>query len=170
MKLLADHLLSKLPSLSPLGSVLHIVHQQEIPLLSDELFHHHLMIEMVLMTQDGLLRSVVAKAVIYLIENMLIRNGLGTGTGNAVVIGTGIGEGIKSEIEKGIGIGIGIEKGSGIQIEIETEGMIMNIVLGIVEEIMRGVAMMVLVTIEKVVPVGAEAGAGAEAEAEVKMC
>lgn len=166
MKLLADHLLSKLPSLSPLGSVLHIVHQQEIPLLSDELFHHHLMIEMVLMTQDGLLRSVVAKAVIYLIENMLIRNGLGTGTGNAVVIGTGIGEGIKSEIEKGIGIGI--EKGSGIQIEIETEGMIMNIVLGIVEEIMRGVAMMVLVTIEKVVPVGAEAGAGAEAE--VKMC
>lgn len=109
-------------------------------------------------TQDGLLISVVAEAVIYQIESMLIKTeaGIGTGTVNAVVIGTGIGKGIKSGIE------------------IETEGMIMTIVPGIVEEIMRGVAMIVVVTIEKVVLVGAEveAGAGAEAEAEagVKMC
>lgn len=109
-------------------------------------------------TQDGLLISVVAEAVIYQIESMLIKTeaGIGTGTVNAVVIGTGIGKGIKSGIE------------------IETEGMIMTIVPGIVEEIMRGVAMIVVVTIEKVVLVGAEveagAGAGAEAEAGVKMC
>lgn len=118
------------------------------------------MIEMVLTIQDGLLRFVVAKAVIYLIENMLIKNGPGTETGNAVVIMTGIGIGILS----------GIEKGSEIGIEIEIEGMIMNIVPGIVEEIMRGVVMTVVVTIEKVVPVGVRAEAGAGAGVGAKMC
>lgn len=124
------------------------------------------------MTLKGLLVSVVAKAVTYLIENIQRRSGAGIETVNVIVIGTDTEKGIERETEKGIetetgterGIGSVIETGTGT--ETETGGMIMITVPGkAVEGIMRGAAI-----IEKVVPVGAEVAVGAEVEAEARAC